>query len=390
MERKREMTSLFSCPTLPAKVTIAVAPMFSRTLLKRAREHLRIEEDGLFAETLLALDNASLQRIGFTEERCFAWRAWRAQFDIDRVLTLCEREEIQLLFDSDPLYPPLLQQTHAPPQLLFVRGMLSTAPAIAIVGSRRCTRYGQEIATRFGSELAQQGCVVVSGLALGIDGYAHRGALDVNGLTHAIVANGLDEASWYPREHVRLANEILSKNGCLLSEQPPGIRPRRESFPIRNRLIAGFSLATVVIEAVEKSGSLITARLALEENREVLAVPGPLFQPTSRGPHLLIQAGAMLCTSVTDIFRAIALDQPKRVAEARDALPLNPEEKALLLHLTEPRTTEYLAKILEKTPGELLSALSLLELKGLAFSPEPDVWLCQKKPSLSTRTESML
>lgn len=209
-----------------------------------------------------------------------------------------------LIVLGDPRYPERLQEIAAPPLALFYQGdaELLRQPQLAIVGARAATAAGLETAKGFASELARRGLVVTSGLALGIDGAAHRGALEANGKTVAVCATGLDRV--YPARHRTLAHEI-SANGVLISEFSPGTPPLPEHFPRRNRLISGLSLGVLVVEAAPESGSLITARLALEQGREVFAIPGSIHAPQSRGCHALIRQGAKLTETVHDVLEEL-------------------------------------------------------------------------------------
>jgi DNA processing protein len=205
-----------------------------------------------------------------------------------------------LPFDH-PLYPPLLQQTASPPLILFGQGQLSilSNPQLAIVGSRNPSHSGKTCARSFARDLAAYGWTITSGMALGVDGLAHLGALDAQGSTIAVMGCGID--SVYPKKHAGLAASILANQGLIISEFAPKSPAKPENFPRRNRIISGLSLGTIVVEAALKSGSLITARYALEQNREVFAIPGNIFNPMAQGCHHLIQQGAKLITSINDI-----------------------------------------------------------------------------------------
>src|SRR5215470_10289056 len=208
-----------------------------------------------------------------------------------------------ILVLDDGVYPTLLRETYDPPVTLYVKGAWSECleqPCVAIVGSRRCSTYGQNAALMFARELAQRGVTIISGLARGIDAAAHRGALEGGGKTVAVMGTGLDQ--FYPRDHSRLALEILKHGGALVTQFPLATPPVSENFPYRNRVISGLSLGVVVVEAAENSGSLITARLAMEQNREVFAVPGNITSRNSFGTNYLIKgAGAKLVQQWQDI-----------------------------------------------------------------------------------------
>src|SRR5205823_1946128 len=224
---------------------------------------------------------------------------------------------VDLLIRDDPRYPALLAEIHDPPPLLYVRGSLppADAPAVAIVGSRSGTTYGRGVAERFGRELAAAGVGVVSGLARGIDAAAHRGALAGGGPTLAVLGCGVDVP--YPWENQELARRIID-SGALVSEYPLGAAPDAWHFPSRNRIISGLALGSVVIEAARGSGALITAACAVDQNREVFAVPGSIDNPLTQGPHALLRDGARLVTNIDDILQELRL-APEA---AQAALPL--------------------------------------------------------------------
>jgi DNA processing protein len=269
---------------------------------------------------------------------------------------------------DDPAYPVRLRTIADPPLALFVRGTLDPTdePAVAIVGSRRAGEYGRGVAADLARGLAQAGLTVVSGLAAGIDGAAHRGALDGGGRTLAVMGTGIDGV--YPTWHRGLAREIAG-SGALLSELPVGAPALQFHFPRRNRIIAALTVGTVVVEAAERSGSLITAELAVEQGREVFAVPGPIGQPQHRGCHRLIQHGAKLVTSVEDVLDEIApaLTARLRAARAQAATAaLAPEERSLIDALAEGALhVDELVRRTRVEAGRTLETLLALELRGV-------------------------
>lgn len=214
-----------------------------------------------------------------------------------------DRGGIRFLPRSDPGFPAWLRQVPDAPHWLFVTGVLPEAPGVAVVGSRRATRYGVDVAERIGRVLGGSGATVVSGMALGVDGAAHRGCLEVGGHTVAVLGSGIDV--WYPRAHRPLGRQILDRGGAIVSEYPPGTTPEPWRFPLRNRIVSGLSRAVVVAEAAERSGALITARLALDQNLDVFAVPGDIDRPTSVGSNLLIRDGAWPMTSISEMMEIL-------------------------------------------------------------------------------------
>jgi len=286
---------------------------------------------------------------------------------------------VHMVTRADAAYPENLTHVHDPPPFVYVRGSLQPEDhlAIAIVGARAASAYGRGVAKDLARGLAANGITVVSGLARGIDAEAHRAALDAGGRTIAVLGSGLDVI--YPREHKTLAQE-MSQNGAVISEFPLGSQPEAGHFPYRNRVISGLSLGTVVIEAAEKSGSLITARCALEQNREVFAVPGNITASRSRGPHQLIKQGAKLVESVEDILAEIAPALRPRIqpdsphgAQTEATLPFSPPsidlepDEALLVNLFdgEPLHVDVLIARSKLGPGRVLEVLLGLELKGI-------------------------
>ena len=219
----------------------------------------------------------------------------------DDVIALCRKRSVDILLEGRDAYPSLLSRIDDPPGLLFVRGTLlpQDSLSVAIVGARHATAYGLKVAEQFGAGLARAGYTVVSGLARGIDAAAHRGAIKAGGRTIAVLGSGV--LNVYPPEHADLAREVID-SGALISELPPLTDPNAGTFPQRNRIVSGLSLGVVVVQAADRSGALITARLATEQGREVFAVPGPIDCRMSRGCHELIRDGAKLAASVDDIL----------------------------------------------------------------------------------------
>jgi DNA processing protein len=263
---------------------------------------------------------------------------------------------------ADDDYPPLLRQLVDPPLALFYRGNLALAqkPALALVGSRRASPYALSVAAHLGRELVSAGMAIVSGLALGVDAAAHQAALDASGETIAVLGTGIDIV--YPRSNKRLF-QTIAERGLILTEFPPGTPPFHYNFPIRNRIISGLTLGTVIIEANGRSGSLITARTALEQNREVFAVPGSIFSPGSEGTHRLIQCGAKLVHETSDIFNELQGDW-KIQAEA-PAQPESPLREVLEVFRREQGThIDTAAETLGRSVATLSEPVLQLELGG--------------------------
>ncbi|HEY6962364.1 MAG TPA: DNA-processing protein DprA [Gaiellaceae bacterium] len=267
---------------------------------------------------------------------------------------------------SDRRFPSRLRAIHDPPPGLFVRGdapySLLDRPTVAIVGARACSPYGTAVALAFARELAAAGVVVVSGLARGVDAAAHRGALDA-GATVAVLGCGIDRD--YPRAHAALAASIAER-GLILSEYPPGVEPAPWRFPARNRIVAGLADATVVVEARERSGALITGDLALDEGREVFAVPGEITSQLSRGTNALLRLGAIPATCVDDVLEVLGL-----AGASAQPLPLEPRLETVRAALAEAASgADELVRRTGLTPGEVAAALAELELLGLVDQGE--------------------
>ncbi|MEK7477353.1 MAG: DNA-processing protein DprA [Candidatus Coatesbacteria bacterium] len=272
---------------------------------------------------------------------------------------------------TSPAYPERLRQIPDPPLALYVRGDPAwlSRPAIGIVGSRMATLYGRSVAEALASQLALRGLVIVSGFARGIDGAAHRAAIRAGGGTVAVLGTGLTVD--YPHGHEALREQVAA-HGCLVSEFPLAMGPRKENFPRRNRIISGLSLGIVVVEAHEISGALITARHASEQGREVFAVPGNVFAPSSRGPHRLLKDGARLTESAEDILTELAgVFVPQPLASGGTAPAAGTLEATVYAALTpEPVQADDLARRLGLPIATLLPVLSVLELKRCA-RPHP-------------------
>lgn len=260
---------------------------------------------------------------------------------------------------------PLLSQIPDPPATLYLRGSYPSSEHtfLCVVGSRKYTPYGKALCERLITGLAGYPVVIISGLALGIDAIAHEAALAAGLATVAIPGSGLNESVLYPRSNVQLAHRILEEGGALLSEFEPSYRPALHSFAQRNRIMAGLSHAVLIVEAEVRSGTLITARLAMEYNRDVLAVPGPLTSSTSQGPHYLIRNGAALIRDSGDILEALGMNPRDKTTIEHESL--SPQETRIVELLRNPTPRDELALQAKLPASELNVILSTLELKGL-------------------------
>ncbi len=272
---------------------------------------------------------------------------------------------IRRLRRSEPGFPPLLDAIPDPPHSLWLRGEADVAlladPAVAIVGARACSHYGRAVARSLAREVSAAGAIVVSGLARGIDGEAHLGSLESGGHTVAVLGCGID--CDYPSAHRPLAERIVEAGGLVVSEYAAGVEPAPWRFPARNRIIAGLCTATVVVEARERSGALITADFALEDGREVMAVPGEITSGLSAGTNALLRLGATPVTSAADVLEALGID--REIVEEGDGEPLGPSASAVLKALQDgERSADELSHVTRLEPGAVAAALVELELLG--------------------------
>jgi len=307
-----------------------------------------------------------LKHAGLDSRSVNAIAALRARISLDEEMEKLERYKVKVFTCEDPSYPARLKEIYDYPPVLYVRGNLmpKDGPYLAVVGTRKPTVYGRQVTEEVVADLVQSNITIVSGLARGIDSIAHRTALDNRGETIAVLASGLDIV--YPADNVKLAQAIM-EHGALISEYPLGVKPKAENFPRRNRIMSGLSLGVLVIEAGERSGALITAHQALEQNRDVFAIPGSVLSPNSRGTNHLIQEGAKLVCNYNDILEELNLTAMAQQLEIKEFLPANEKESQVLNQLTsEPNHIDEICRRSGLTMPEVSSTLAMLELKGLA------------------------
>lgn len=289
----------------------------------------------------------------------------RAELDVGKVMDRLASDGIAAVTLGDEAYPALLREVGSPPPVLFYRGQLleTDAAAVAVVGTRRVTAYGREMATQIGRGLAQAGVTVVSGLATGVDGIAHQAALTAGGRTIAVLGSGVNHI--YPYEHTRLAAQI-AEQGAVLSDYAPDRKPDAPNFPARNRIISGMSVGVVVIEAPERSGALITVDFAADQGRDVFAVPGPALAASSVGTNRLIRDGARLVRSADDVLEDLQLRRQDWVEEpVQQPLVLNEDERRLLAVLTgDPQHIDDIAERCTMSLPGVSALLVTLELQG--------------------------
>ncbi|KKQ74466.1 MAG: protecting protein DprA protein [Berkelbacteria bacterium GW2011_GWB1_38_5] len=288
-----------------------------------------------------------------------------AKVDPNREMQKLAKLRIETLIFPEQGYPKLLKELPDAPGLLYIRGKILPEDeiALAVVGSRKFTSYGQRAVEEIVYPLAKNQVTIISGLALGIDAIAHHVALEAKGRTIAVLGCGLDEV--YPVNNIRLADKIIASGGAIISEFPLKTASFRSNFPLRNRIIAGMSLGTLVVEGALESGSLITARAAIDYNREVFAVPGMIFSETSQGPNRLIQMGAKLITSSSDILEELDIPKRQGYVKSSEIIPDSREEEILLKLLGKPILVDSLIRQSRLEPALVNSTLVMLEMKGM-------------------------
>lgn len=340
----------------------------------------KLQELGWQADDVLRLPLNELKRCMKRPLAEQILRLTRDQFSnakklVDDTLRWCEEHQVSLLTTEHPHYPPLLREVKSAPPLLYVQGNteLLLDPQLAVVGSRSASKAGRRNAFELSACLAKSGMSITSGLALGIDAQAHLGAISVSGGTVAVIGSGIDKI--YPRSNAQLAEKIIESGGCIVSEFPLGTAPQPQNFPRRNRIISGMSLGTLVVEAALKSGSLITARYALEQNREVFAMPSSIQNPMAKGCHALIKDGGILVENCDDILRELRMllpdffdsskSDPLVVAKHTIQL-INEADKSVMQYIEhEPQSLEQLAEASGISVDHLLSSLMSLEISGV-------------------------
>ena len=308
---------------------------------------------------------SSLTAAGISQELASRIAENRERLNPDEALRSLVQSGIALVAAGDPEYPQLLAEIPVPPRALYIKGRVRPErPRLAVVGTRKATSYGLSAVQKIIRELADEAEIeIVSGLAQGIDGAAHRVAL-ASGLTATgVLGGGMDRQSFFPPEHWTLGEEITGKGGAVISEYPPGAPALKHHFLARNRIIAGLSLGVLVIEAPSRSGALNTANHALEQGREVFAVPSQMWSPNAEGTHRLIQTGAKLVTRAEDILEELSISRRPRGVNITPA-SMDETERALLKLLGEPKNVDELKEATRLSTPEVITRLSALELKG--------------------------
>jgi DNA processing protein len=343
-------------------VALSLFPKFGPRRFKSLREYFNDLQAAFHS------DASGLRGAGIPAPLALEFISWRKNIDPDFEMEKLAREQISVVTLADAAYPPLLKEIYDAPPLLYYRGVLqtNTTLCLAVVGSRKYSAYGRRATETIAGGISRAGISIVSGLALGIDALAHETALAQSGATVAVLGSGVNDMAVYPAENRSLARRIISSGGLVLSEFPCGTPGFKYNFPQRNRVIAGLCAGTLVIEASEKSGALITARYALEAGRDVFAVPGDIFQINSAGTNNLIKSGAIMATSTQDILDGLGIANAKATVTARTSLPATQTESdvAALLR-TESLHANQLARRLKLDTASLNATLLTMELKGM-------------------------
>lgn len=323
------------------------------------------------AENAWKADGKELAKSGIGEKLVQKIVTGRKTISPEEEWEKLEKENIKLITLTGELYPPLLKEINSPPYVLYVKSNLALEEIfknsifISIVGSRKFTSYGKQVALQFARELSQAGLTVVSGMAIGIDSFAHRGALEAGGKTIAVLGSSLEDENIGPRSNYELSRDIMD-NGALISDYPLGIQSVPGNFPARNRLMAGLSRGVLVVEAALESGSLITANLALDFNREVFSIPGSIISPQSEGTNDLIKKGAKLTSSVKDILEELNIREIKTTERIKKIIPATKEEEIILKVLSpDPVHIDKITKLTKLETNVVSSTLSIMEMKGM-------------------------
>ena len=316
-------------------------------------------------EAIWQASPAALREINLPEKVISNFLKVRASLNLDKILSEYQSKNISVLTWQEDDYPQRLRNIPASPPVLYLNGELGPEDrwSVGVVGTRKVTQYGRQVTEEICGMLASQGITIVSGLARGVDTIAHKAALEAGGRTLAVLGCGVDRI--YPAENHALAHQIV-KNGAMISDYVPGTPPDGANFPPRNRIISGLTMATIVIEAGERSGALITARNAIDQGKEVFAVPGPIYAPMSKGPNRLIQEGAHPLLSAMDVLEVLDLEMIEQKQEVQTVLPGDAFEVSLYEALKyEPLHIDEIKNKVNMPINKVSATLTMMELKGL-------------------------
>ena len=317
-------------------------------------------------QTAWQADTGELIKAGLSEKTINKFIAKKNKINPDFELEKVKKNNISIVTILDKDYPELLAEIYSPPPLLYYKGRLNLNNdfPLAVVGTRKMTDYGREVCKNIVSELARNGLTIISGLALGIDAAAHQATVDVNGITIAVLGSGLNLI--HPRTNYYLAEKIIQTGGAVISEFPLDTPPLKHNFPLRNRIISGLSLGVLVIEAGKRSGAWITAQCALDQNREIFAIPGNIYNPNSVGTNRLIKMGAKMVTGIADILQTLSLEEAQNFKKTKEVVPETKTEKVLLETLSnEPLHVDKIAQTSNLDISIINSTLAMMEMKGM-------------------------
>jgi len=306
------------------------------------------------------------KRVGLSDKDAELIISARTSIDPDKEWENLQKLNVQVLHLKQDKYPKLLKEIYSPPPILYVRGAIPANIdfSVAVVGTRKITEYGRQTTPEIVKPLTRSGLIIISGLALGVDALAHQSCLEAGGQTVAVLGCGLDAV--YPVANRHLGLEIMASGGALVSEYPPGTPPLKQHFPVRNRIISGLARGVLVVEGGEDSGSLITAKCALEQNREVMAVPGNINNTTSHGPNQLIKMGAKAVTTHLDVLETLNLELVEQFTDNKKIIPSSEEEKTLLQFLSAQ--PQHIDEIIQKSKLNTRitnATLTMMEMKGM-------------------------
>lgn len=319
-------------------------------------------------KTVFSASVNELMKAGIDEKLALEFISKRHLVPIDKILEQLQHENIGVMSINHKQYPKLLAEIYDPPEIIYYRGNLDSLTNfnIAVVGSRKYTDYGAQITEAIVKDLVHQGITIVSGLALGIDAVAHHATIREGGHTIAVLGTGINNRAIYPTTNKNLADKIISSGGLVFSEFPLNTPPLKHHFPQRNRIVAGLSLGTLVVEAAERSGALITSKYALDQNREVFAIPGNIYSPVSVGPNNLIKQGAKAVTSANDIVETLNIENIPAKITSQKIIAETPEEQIIITHLNhEPLHINDIIRITNLATSIASSTLTIMEIKGL-------------------------
>lgn len=343
-------------------IVLAHFPKISHSRYKRIIGYFSNLENFFRAEL------GDIVKCGWEENIAYEFLVWREGNSEEKIEAELKREGVFAVAIDEEKYPQLLKEIADPPICLFYRGQLpkNEAPTVAVVGTRKNTTYGKMVCEEMTRALASHGIIVVSGLALGLDGIAHQACIDANGVTIAVLGSGVNRQNVYPAAHKLLAEKIIEHGGAIISEYPVGSLPTQYSFPARNRIIAGLSLGVLIVEAPSSSGALITARHALDYNREVMAIPHAITSENGAGPNNLIKLGAKLVSEPEDIFEALNLQIIKQTQLPITKQTNNPIEEQILKCLSrEPKNINQIIMDTKLQSSEVSGKLTMMEINGL-------------------------